>query len=1130
MLRCPACDTEHDARMRFCGECGAALPARCARCAFENPPGFKFCGACGNPLDPTGTASSVPIAATAPLEPSRPPEVEGPDGERRQLTVMFCDLVGSTALSEHLDPEELREVLVAYQEACGVVIGRFGGSIARYLGDGLLVYFGFPLAHEDDAHRAVRAGLAIVEELHRLDARFYREKGIHLAARLAVHTGRVVVGEIGAADRREAMAIVGDTPNIAARLQDLAAPNTVVISAATYRLIEGYFVCDELGARPLKGISQPVGVYQVVGEAGERGRLDVASVLGLSPLVGRSREVDLLLECWERARSGEGQVALLGGEPGIGKSRLVQVLTERVVAEPHLLLGCRCSPYQQNSAFHPVIRAFEHALGFGRDTPASERHTRLDELLTRYDQVSSESRWLLSSLLSLTGAESSAPPDMTPDQQRHRLLNSLLHLLSAMASEHPLLVVVEDLQWADASTLELLELVIAQAPTAGMLAVLTFRPEFTPPWPHRAHLAHLTLGRLPRNEVLAIVKRVARGKALPDVVLQQILARTDGIPLFVEELTKTVLESGVLEERDDHYELPGPLLPLAIPTTLQDSLLARLDRLGEAKEVAQWGATLGREFTYDLLRSVTPQSEEILQRELARLVSAELLYQRGVPPRATYSFKHALIQATAYESLLKSRRQQYHRRIATTLVERFPEIGEADPATLARHYAEAGLTAEAVACWQRAGQRAIERSANSEAIGHLTQALDALRSLPGDPVHLRQELTLLTALGPALMPTSGYGSPEVGRVYGRALAICREIGESTLMFPVVRGLWEFSEVSGDLRTARETAEELLRLASEADDSGRLVIALNALGETLSYLGEFPLAREHLERGIALYDPERHRGLADLHGGYDPGVMCRVWSAFALWHLGYPDRALARCGEALDLAHALAHPNTLPFALSIAAIIHHVRRDAPATREAADAVIALATEKGFTFWVAFATMLRGWAISVGGQVRAGLSQVREGLATWEATGARVERPLWLALLAEVCASAEQVEEGLAALDEGHAVADAHGLHFHDAEILRLRGELLLSRGEPNERQAEDAFRQAMRVAREQRTLSLELRSATSLGHLWKAQGRPSDAHSVVTEVYSRFSEGHDSPDLRAAQALLDSVNSDNEVAG
>jgi predicted ATPase len=478
--------------------------------------------------------------------------------------------------------------------------------------------------------------------------------------------------------------------------------------------------------------------------------------------------------------------------------------------------------------------------------------------------------------------------------------------------------------------------------------------------------------------------------------------------------------------------------------------------------------------------------------------------------------------------LLNSRRQQYHHRIAETLVERFPAIGESDPATLARHYAEAGLYADAIVYWQRAGQHAIERSANSEAIGHLTLGLDALRSLPGDPVHLRQELALLTALGPALMPTSGYGSPEVGRVYGRALAICREIGESTQMFPVLRGLWEFSEVSGDLQTARAMAEELLCLASEADDSGRLVIALNALGETLAYLGEFRLAHEHLERGIALYDPERHRDLADLHGGYDTGVMCRVWSAFALWYLGYPDRALARCSEALGLAHALAHPNTLPFALSIAAIVHHFRRDAPATREAAEAVIALATDQGFTFWAAFATMLRGWAISVEGQVQDGLNQIRDGLAAWEATGARVERPLWLALLAEVCARAGQVEEGLAALAEGLAVADAHGLHFHDSEILRLKGELLTGRGEPNERLAEEAFHQAMEVAREQRALSLELRSATSLGYLWKAQERPSDAHGVVTEVYRRFSEGHDSLDLRAAKAFLDSVALDNEA--
>jgi predicted ATPase/class 3 adenylate cyclase len=1041
---------------------------------------------------------------------------------------MFCDLVGSTALSEQLDPEELREVLIAYQEACGAVVGQFDGFIARYLGDGLLVYFGFPLAHEDDPHRAVRAGLGIVEELRQLDVRVDREKGIHLDARLAIHTGLVVVGEIGALDQREAIAIVGDTPNIAARLQGLAEPNTVVISAATHRLVEGYFVCDDLGAHPLKGIAQPVGVFRVVGETGVRSRLDVASTFGLTPLVGRSREIDLLLECWDRACAGQGRLALLDGEPGIGKSRLIQVLTERVAATPHAVFEWRCSAYHRNSTLHPVIEGLERTLGFGQDTPSSERQRRLDDLLTRCGIPAPDLGWSLCSLLGLSGAESSAPPNLTAEQRRHRLFDALVQLMTSLAARQPVLLVVEDLHWADASTLELLDLVVACIPTTRILAVLSFRPEFRPPWPHRAHLIRLTLGRLPGHEARAIVERVTRGKALPDLVLKQIMTRTDGIPLFVEELTKSVLESGVLDARDDRYELRGPLLPLAIPSTLQDSLLARLDRLGDAKEVAQWGAAIGRDFSYELLQAVTPHDEETLQRALTRLVSAELLYQQGVAPGATYSFKHALIQATAYESLLRVRRQQYHRRIAETLIERVPSVGEHDPAVLARHYAEAGLKEEAAAHWQRAGRRAVERSANGEAIGHLTLGLDAVRSLPSNPARLRQELALLTALGPALMPTSGYGSPEVGRVYQRALAICREIGESVQLFPVVRGLWEFSEVSGDLTTAREMAEELLRLAIDADESGRLLIASHALGETLTYLGEFRLAREHLERGIALYDPARHHDLADLHGGYDAGVMCRVWSALTLWCLGHPDRALARCNEALDLATRLAHPNTLPFVLSIAAIVHYYRRDAHVTREAAEAAMRLATEHGFTFWAAFAAMLRGWAISAQGQVGDGLIQIREGLAAWEATGACVERPLWLALLAEVCARDGRIEEGLAALDEGLAFADQHGPHFHDAELLRLKGELLLSRGGSDIQHAEAAFEQARAVAREQHALSLELRAAVSLGRLWNAQGRPSESHALVADVYRQCSDGHDSPDLQEARAILASVTMDREA--
>lgn len=1057
----------------------AAPPARCAACAFQNPPGFRFCGACGTAL--TGAAPAAPAASAKaiPAGLATAARLAGPAGERRQLTVMFCDLVGSTALSERLDPEELRDVLIAYQDACGAAIGQFGGYIARYLGDGLLVYFGYPLAHEDDPHRAVRAGLAIVEALAQLDARLVMEKGISLAARLAIHTGLVVVGEIGAADQRESMAIVGETPNVAARLQGIAEPNTLVISAATHRLVEGYFVCDALGSHALRGVSQPVAVYRVLRESGVRSRLDVASALGLTPLVGREHEVGLLVDRWELTRAGAGQVALLDGEPGIGKSRLVQVLVDRLAAEPHLLLEWRCSPYHQHSALHPLTDLLARLLGFAPGDTPTARRAALDTLLRRYDSSTPETRWLFASLLTVPLAEDDAPPDLTPEQQRRRLLDAVLRLLLAMAAEQPVLLVVEDLHWVDASTLELLDLVVARVPAARIFALLTLRPEATMPWPLRSHMLHLSLSRLARNDVETIVSRVAGGKLLPDAVLREVVSRTDGIPLFVEELTKTLLESGVLDELDDRYDLHGPLPSLAIPTTLQDSLLARLDRLGGAKEVAQWAAAIGREAPYELLQAVCPLDVDTLQRELQRLLGADLLHRRGTLPRATYVFRHALIQAAAYESLLRSRRQQYHRRIAETLAERFPEAVEADPAMLARHYTEAGLVERAIVHWQRAGQRAVEHSANAEAIGHLTTGLGQLRSLPADPERLHQELELLTMLGPALMPTKGYGSPEVEAVYTRALDICRQVGETSRTFSVVRGLWELYDVRGDLATAREMAEELLRLASEAKDSGLLVIAHNALGETLTYRGEFALAHEHLERGIALYDRARHRDLAYLHGGYDAGVMCRAWDALALWCLGSSERSLARCAEALELADALSQPNTLALTLGIAGILHHVRRDPEATLETADAVIALATDHGFAFWVAFATMLRGWALGEQGQIQEGLGQIRHGLAAWEATGARVERPLWLALLAEACARAGLVDEGLALLAEGLAVAEEHGIHFHDAELLRLRGALLLAQPEPDVPRAAAAFRAAIDVAQRQGAIAYERRAAQAL---------------------------------------------------
>jgi class 3 adenylate cyclase len=656
-----------------------------------------------------------------------------PEAERRQLTVMFCDLVDSTTLSSRLDPEEYREVVRAYHTACTEVIRRYDGHIAQLLGDGLLVYFGYPQAHEDDALRAVRAGLGMLDVMRELRTRLQHDKGIHLAVRLGIHTGLVVIGDMGEAGRQEQLAL-GETPNIAARIQGLAQPHTLVVSEATSRLVEGYFTCESLGEPTLRGVSQPLKVYRVLEASGVTSRLDIVQPRGLTPLVGRAQEVGLLLERWAQVKAGHGHVVLLTGDAGIGKSRLVQMLKDHVTNEPHMRWECRSSPYFENTALFPLTDLFQRLLQFQAEETPDTKLEKLASALSQYRLPVEETVPLLAPLLSLALPETRYPLlNLSPQRQRQKTLETLVAILQEDAERHPVLFIVEDLHWTDPTTLALLNLVIEQIPTTSILTVLTCRPHFQPAWHHRSYITEMTLNHLSHAQVEQIVTGITNGKTFPQEVLQQIITRTDGVPLFVEEITKSLLESGQLAAVDGHYELTGSLSTFAIPSTLQDSLMARLDRLMTGKVIAQLGATIGRQFSYALLQAVAQLNDRTLHEELHRLVEAELLYQRGVPPHATYVFKHALIRDAAYESLLKSTRQQYHQRIAQVLEAQFPETAEAQPELLAHHYTEAGLTGQAVAYWYKAGQRAIERSAHVEAITHLRQGLALLQTLPETP-------------------------------------------------------------------------------------------------------------------------------------------------------------------------------------------------------------------------------------------------------------------------------------------------------------------------------------------------------------------------------------------------------------
>jgi class 3 adenylate cyclase len=980
-MRCASCGFENPEGMKFCMGCGLSFQLRCASCGFENLSLARFCGQCGNSLaaqPPEKSDRAKSKAKAAPKSTTRKrrsqtrrhaaeePRPAALEAERRQLTVMFCDLVGSTALSAQLDPEDYRAVVQQYQQTCAEVIQRHDGYLAQYLGDGLLVYFGYPMAHEDDARRAVRTGLEIVEVI----------KGQAgqppLQVRIGIHTGLVVVGEIGGAGSRKEQLALGETPNVAARLQGLAEPNTVVVSAATHRLIDSQFECQPFGSHLIKGIVAPIAVYRAQSE-----RQDVTPLAGrmmLTPLVGREQEVGLLLDRWDQAKEGRGQVVLLSGEPGIGKSRLAYTLREHVTAEGSLLFEARCSPYHQHSALYPLIEVLQRTLLFTRQDRDEEKVEKLERALALYDLQEAVPQF--TALLSLPTPVQYLPLTLAPQKQKERTLQALLQLLVAQAERQATVSVWEDLHWADPSSLEFLSLLIEQIPTTKLLLVLTCRPEFAPPWRLRSHLSHLVLNRLGKKQVEVMIAKVAERKGLPAEVIEQIRLKTDGVPLFVEEVTKTVVESGEFREAVGAGGRPSrAALALGIPATLQEALLARLDRLSTARQLAQLGATVGREFSHDLIQAVAPLREADLHAALAKLVEAEILYQRGVEEQARYVFKHALIQEAAYQSLLKSTRQQYHKEIAIVLEGRFPEMRATQPELLAHHYTQAGLLEQAIPYWQQAGQKAVERSANAEAIAHLTRGLELLKTLPDTPERTQQELTLQVALGGPLVATKGFAAPDVEQVYGRARDLCQQVGETPQLFAVLMGLFSFYFVQGQLQRAHELEEQLLSLAYRQQDPTLLLEAHHTCWSSARARGDLAVARMHAEQGLALYDPQRHHAQTFLYTVHDPGVCGWSELTLTLWLQGYPAQALQSSHKALTLAHQLINPFNLAFVQHFAALLHQFRREVQPAQARAEATITLAAEQGFSFFLALGTILQGWALAEQGQEEEGIEPSR-----------------------------------------------------------------------------------------------------------------------------------------------------------
>src|ERR1700733_8878647 len=1040
--------------------------------------------------------------------------------ERRQVTVMFADLVGSTALSAGMDPEDLRDVFAAYSSCAEETVSRFGGNVAQYMGDGILVYFGYPLAHEDDAERAGRAGLELISAVAGLKTHVPQQ------LRVGIATGVVVVGNL-------TPSIVGETPNLAARLQSIAKPNMVVISEGTRRLLGQLFEVEDLGTRDLKGIAAPVQVWAVLRPSSSTSRFEALHPSGMTALVGREEEYEILRRRWSKAKEGEGQAVLLSGEAGIGKSHLTVAFTERLKGERFLRIRCFCSPQHTNSALYPIIEHVERSAAFARDDPRPAKLDKLDQVL-RQSWSSAEDSALFVEMLSLPNDGRYPVLELTPQQRRQRIMDALVRQVEILSNTAPVLVVFEDAHWSDPTSLELMGRLASHIASHRVLLVISFRPEFEAPWVELAHVTALALNRLAPRDVDVIIDHIVGNNPLPAAVRQDIIERTDGIPLFVEEMTKAVLETAS-EDAALRTAASVPSSAMAVPASLHASLMARLDRLGGSRELAQIGAAIGREFSHELLSAVARRPEAKLEMQLDRLMRAGLLFRQGVPPDATYLFKHALVQDAAYGLLLREPRRDLHARIAETLESKFDEIAENKPEVLARHWAEAGDIGRAASLWAKAGRRSAERSALVEATEQLRRALDLIASLPSTPPLRREEIKLQVELITPLLHLRGYAAPETRAAVDRARLLIEQsetLGElpedPLLLFSVLYGLWVANLVAFNGDVMRELAIQFSGLAEKQSATGPLMIAHRQMGLSLLHTGNIADGRAHLDRAIALYDPAEHRHLAIRFFGQDAGAAILCWRSIALWLLGYPDAALADTRQALKIGRDSAHAATLTYALNFSVFQHVHCGHFVAANALIDEFNILKDQIQSVFWVGWGLALRGCVLTLTGKAAEAIHDMASGIAANRATGNTMWTPMFLSYLARANAEIRQFTTAWTNIDEAMTAVETTKENWYDAEINRVAGEIALLGTEPDVAKAEAYFARALEVARQQQAKAWELRAAMSMARLLCAQGNLGHARDILAPVYGWFTQGFDTLDLREAKLLFEELAQDQPI--
>jgi class 3 adenylate cyclase/predicted ATPase len=1070
---------------------------------------------------------SLTVAVASPAVET-PPAALPPAEEYKRVTVLSYAVDEAPALAMRLGPEAMHQVMQAVVAHAEVVVRRYEGTIVHVAGDGFTVLFGAPVAQEDHARRAVLAALELRQHVLAPPVVRLQTPGNPLSARMGVHTGPAVVGHWPHAPQRLYTA-VGASTHLATRLQHLARPGTILISAATYHLVQaevGVEACDVL--RDATGLI-PAPVYTVHGVVRRHAGVPGGQARPLSPFVGRRRELTFFHQCLAQAAQGQGQVVGIVGEPGMGKSRLLSELVQSLSARAVVSYTGHCLAYGSTTPYLLVRDLLRQICGLREaDTPATMT-VHVSRALQQAGIAPAAEAPLLLQLLDVP-VDAASLAQLSPQARKARTFHVLHQLLLCESHRQLLVLGVENCHWIDATSEEWLMALIERLPGAAVLLLATYRPGYHPLWLDKSYVTQLALPRLTPHESLVVLQSMAQTAALSEPLRQEIIVKAAGNPFFLEELTRSALEEG------------GHPAALPIPDTIQAVLAARIDRLPPAeKQLLQTAAVIGKDIPVPLLHTITALPEEALYESLRHLQAAEFLYETSRLPAVTYTFKHALIQEVASQSLLQRTRQHHHQQTAQALRERFPETATTQPELLAYHYTEAGLSAQALVYWQQAGQRALERSAHVEAMAHLTKGLEVLQGLPDTPERAQQELEVQTALGAALMATRGYAAPEVLHTYARARALCQQVGATPQLFPVLRGLRAFYVTRAELQTARELAEQFLTVAQHVQDPSALLEANYAMGATLYFLGEFGPAWTHLRPCVASSDSQRHRSRAGLYGAA-PRVSCLSYAALTLWVLGHADQALARSREALTLAQELSHPFSLAFALEMAAWLHQFRQEGHVTQERAEALIALSTAQGFTLYQALGMLLQGWALAQHGRVEEGIVRIGQGLAARRTTGAELKRPYYLVLLAEAYGKAGQVEAGLRVLAEAGRLVHTTGEHRAEAELSRLQGELLLQKAagrgsartrsvaaaavpeadQPLLSEAETCFRQALDVARRQQAKSLELRAALSLARLWQQQGQRAEARALLAPLYGWFTEGFDTADLQEAKALLEAL--------